>query len=308
MTPDRPARGIALMIAGMAVLSTLDAVGKFATETYPVSQVLFLRFAIFLAFALAVAARKGGLRATLRSENPRLQVFRSLLLALEMWLFVFVISKLPLADVHAVAAVSPLVATALAVPLLGERVGPWRWAAVLMGFVGTLVVIRPGVGVFEPLTVLPLVAACAWAWYQVLVRKLRRDPPETTLLYTAIVGFLVWGLSVPFAWQPPDTEGWLLLGAIGLLGIGAHGLLILALSAAPSALLQPFNYTVLIWATLWGWVGFGAFPDGWTITGAAIVVASGLFAIWREHRRRPLAHPRPFGAKMSEGRSGDRRR
>ncbi len=124
MRPDRPGRGIALMIAGMAMLAGLDAVGKLATQTYPVSQVLFLRFAVFLAFALALAARRGGVRPTLRTRNWRLQLFRSFLLALEMWLFVYALSKLPLADVHAVAAVSPLIATALAVPLLRERVGP----------------------------------------------------------------------------------------------------------------------------------------------------------------------------------------
>ena len=285
MRPDRPGRGIALMIAAMAMLAGLDAVGKLATQTYPVSQVLFLRFALFLVFALALAARKTGIRATLRTRNRRLQLFRSFLLALEMWLFVYVISKLPLADVHAVAAVSPLIATALAVPLLGERVGPWRWAAVTLGFAGTLVVIRPGAGVFDPLTLLPLAAAFAWAYYQILLRRLREDPPETTLLYTAIVGFAVWSASVPLAWHPPDAYGWALLGAVGVIGVVTHGLLVLAAREAPAAVLQPFNYTLLVWATIWGWVGFGAFPDSWTIIGASIVVSSGLFAIWREHRR-----------------------
>ena len=278
------------MIAGMAMLASLDAVGKLATQTYPVSQVLFLRFAVFLAFALALAARRGGVRPMLRTRNWRLQLFRSFLLALEMWLFVYAISKLPLADVHAVAAVSPLIATALAVPLLGERVGPWRWAAVALGFAGTLIVIRPGIGVFDPLTILPLVAAFAWAYYQLLLRRLRDDPPETTLLYTAIVGLVVWSTTAPFAWVPPDTHGWALLGAIGILGVVTHGLLILAAREAPAAVLQPFSYTLLVWATVWGWVGFGAFPDRWTIVGASVVVASGLFAIWREHRR-AARHP-----------------
>jgi len=285
MRPDRPGRGIALMIVAMAMLASLDAVGKLATQTYPVSQVLFLRFALFLAFALALAARRGGVGAMLRTPNWRLQLFRSFVLAFEMWLFVYAISKLPLADVHAVAAASPLIATALAVPLLGERVGPWRWAAVMLGFAGTLVVIRPGIGVFDPLTVLPLVAAFGWAYYQLLLRRLREDRPETTLLYTAIIGFAVWSASVPFAWHPPDAYGWTLLGAVGVLGIVTHGLLILAAREAPAAVLQPFNYTLLVWATLWGWVGFGAFPDSWTIIGATVVVSSGLFAIWREHRR-----------------------
>ncbi len=290
MRPDRPGRGIALMVAGMAVLAGLDAVGKLTTETYPVSQVLFLRFALFLAFALVLAGRRGGIRARLRTRHVRLQVFRSFVLALEMWLFVFAISKLTLADVHAVAAASPLIATALAVPILGERVGPWRWAAVAAGFLGTLIVIRPGIGVFDPLTLLPLIAAFGWAYYQILLRRLREEPPETTLLYTAIVGTAVWSASVPFAWHPPDAEGWALLGAVGVLGIGAHGLMILAAREAPAAVLQPFNYTLLVWATLWGWVGFGAFPDIWTIAGASIVVASGLFTIWREHRRAARQH------------------
>ena len=273
------------MIAAMAMLASLDAVGKFATETYPVSQVLFLRFAMFLVFALVLANRRGGVRARLRTRHVRLQVFRSFVLALEMWLFVFAISKLALADVHAVAAVSPLIATALAVPILGERVGPRRWAAVAAGFIGALIVIRPGAGVFEPLTLVPLLAAFGWAYYQILLRRLREEPPETTLLYTAIVGAAVWSASVPFAWHPPDVEGWALLGAVGILGIVTHGLLVLAAREAPAAVLQPFNYTLLVWATLWGWVGFGAFPDSWTIAGGSIVVASGLFAIWRQHRR-----------------------
>jgi len=153
-----------------------------------------------------------------------------------------------------------------------------------LGFAGALIVIRPGVGVFDPLTLLPLAAAFAWAFYQILLRRLREDPPETTLLYTALVGFAVWSAAAPFAWRPPDLQGWALMGLIGLLGIGTHGLIVLAAREAPASLLQPLSYTLLVWATVWGWVGFGAFPDSWTIAGASIVVVSGLFAIWRERR------------------------
>ena len=276
--PDRPLRGIALMITGMAILASTDAVGKWATQTYPVSQVLFVRFAVFLLFALALASRRG-IAATLATGNRRLQIGRSLLLAFEMWLFVFAISQLPLADVHAVASVSPLIATVLAIPLLGERIGRARWIAVGVGLMGALIAIRPGRTILDPTAALPLIAAFVWALYQTLLRRLRDDPGETTLLYTALIGFGVWAVIAPFSWVPPDAEGWALLGLVSILGVGTHGLLIYAMREAPSATLQPFNYTLLVWALLWGWAGFGHLPDHWTIIGACLIVASGLFAL-----------------------------
>jgi len=285
--PDSPGRGIALMIGAMMLLATMDAVGKHLTATYPVAQILAVRFVMFLALALAIAGRRGVL-ATLASARPGLQTLRSLILAAEVATFLLAFSLLPLVDVHAVAAVSPLLATALAMPLLGERVGPRRWAAVAAGFAGVLLILRPGLGVFDPLSLLSLGAALLWALYQLLVRVVAvRDAADTTLLYTAIVCALVWGAVAPFVWVAPDLEGWLTIGLAGVLGSVAHLMLIVALRAAPASVLQPFGYTLLVWAAVMGWLVFDHMPDAWTIAGAGIVVASGIYAIRRTRGVQP---------------------
>ena len=180
----------------------------------------------------------------------------------------------------------PLIITALSALVLGEFVGPRRWAAVAVGFVGVVVILRPGLGVFNPAALIPLAGAALFAVYQIMTKVVaRRDSMVTILLYTGWIGFALTSITGPFYWTPPDLKGWILLPIAGFMGVVGHLLLIKALELAPASVLQPFNYTLLIWATAVGFLVFGDLPDTVTVLGAGIVVASGLYTWWRERVR-----------------------
>jgi len=279
--PNQTARGIGLMMLAMCLMASMDATAKWLVEDHSIAQVLLVRFSMFLVVALALATRRG-LAETIRSKNPGLQVIRSLVMLAEIYVFIWAFSLLPLADVHGIAAVSPLMAMALAVPLLGEKVGCHRWAAVAIGFVGVLVIVRPGSGVMGSAALVALFAAFLWGLFQVLIRKVGlNDSVETTSLYTAIIAVVVLGLIAPFMWQPVDREGWGLLLLVGVLGSLGYLVLFRALQLAPASTLQPFSYTMVVWATVMGFLMFGDFPDGWTIIGIGIVIAGGFYAFSR---------------------------
>ena len=275
--------GIGLMCLAMFVLACMDAMSKHLAAHYPISQILAVRFWLFSGFAVLIFGR-GRLREALRTDHLWLQIVRSLVIACEVAVFVLAFRYLPLAEVHAIAGIAPLLVTALAVPFLGERVGIRRWLAVLAGFVGLLVILRPGLKVFEPAALIPLAGASLWAVYQLLVRTTSSDSAATMLLYTSLVGAVVTGLIAPFQWIAPDAQGWVLLVALGIVGSLGHWLLIRAIQSAPASSLQPFHYTILLWATLVGYLVFDELPDGWTIAGACIIVSGGLYA-WQRERR-----------------------
>ena len=200
--------------------------------------------------------------------------------------FVLAFWYLPLMETHAVAATSPLLVVALAVPMLGERVGLRRWLAVGAGFAGVLLIIRPGFHALDWPLLLPLLGALLWALYQILTRKCaQHDRPATTLLWTAAVGFAVLCLVGPWQWRSPDTSGWLLLLGVALTGSLSHYALIRALDFAPAGAMQPYSYSLLVWAALLGWLIFGDMPDAITLVGAGLVVASGLYS-WALDRRK----------------------
>ncbi len=281
---NNPLKGIVLMNVAMFLLAAMDGITKTLAPDYSVPQILSVRFLIFCLFALAIARPKS-LRAAFRSHHPYLQIARSLIITIEVGVFIIAFRYLPLADAHAIAGIAPLLVTALAVPVLGEKVGLRRWSAIAIGFIGLLVIVRPGLGVFNPAALLPLGGACLWAVYQILMRKVAEDSAATSLLYMAVIGAVVMTALAPFFWRPPDATGWLLLVALGLVGSLGHYILIKAFQAAPASTLQPFHYVVLLWATAVGYVIFGDLPDTWIILGAAIIAASGLYAFYRERVR-----------------------
>ena len=274
------------MLAAMLVLALMDALSKHLAGIYSIPQILLVRLVIFTLFALAMA-RPRNLRTAFRSHHPVLQLVRSVVITVEIGIFVLAFRYLPLAETHAIAGMAPLFVTALAIPFLGETVGPRRWAAVGVGFIGLLIILRPGLAVWNPATVIPIVGALLWALYQILMRKVSRDSAATSLLYMAVVGLAIMSVVAPFFWQWPDAAGWALLILLGGVAACGHYLLILAFQAAPASVLQPFHYTVLVWATIVGYVVFGNFPDGWTIVGGAVIVLSGLYTFYRERVRRP---------------------
>lgn len=278
---DNPALGIGLMALALFLLAGMDAIAKHLTDTLAAPQILAVRFWIFFTFACVLASRRGIVRSA-KSARPGLQIIRALVLTAEMTVFVWAFSRMPLADAHAIAAISPLFVMALAALFLNEKIGPRRWAAVAGGFIGVLIIIRPGTTVFDPFSLVPLAGAAMWAVYQILLRAVAADGPNTTTLYTAAIGVACFSIAAPFVWRSPDPDAWLWLLALGVLGSIGHALLPAAFRLAPASTLQPFAYLLPVWAALLGWMAFAHVPDRWTVAGGALVVASGLYALWRE--------------------------
>jgi drug/metabolite transporter (DMT)-like permease len=272
------------MVASMMVFASMDAVTKYVIQDYGVPQVLLVRFVVFVVFSAVLAQRRGGLVRALRSRRPWLQAGRAALAVVESAVFVVAFRYLPLADTHAVAASSPLFVVALSAPMLGERVRLDRWAAVVAGFAGVLLIIRPGFAELNVALLLPLGGAFLWGLYQILLRLCSwTDSNETTLLWSSGVGLVMTSFAaLPDFWVPPTAAGWTALLAIALLGCAASLALTVALAVAEAAAIQPYSYFLLVWATVLGMVVFGNVPDAWTVAGGAIVVISGLFAWWRE--------------------------
>lgn len=280
--PPSSLAGIGFVLLACFCFAWMDALSKILAQSYPVPQIVWVRFLIFAALALAFSGGRG-LRAHIRSAHPWLQCARALILVTEIGLIVLALRSLPVADLHAIFAVTPLLVTALSVPVLGETVGARRWAAVALGFVGMLVILRPGLGVMAPGALIVLVASAMFAFYVLLTRLVAAtDGPQTSTLYLAVVGALALTLVGPIHWQPMTGGAWLMLLLLGLFSSLGHFLLILALKLAPASVVQPFTYSMILWATLVGHVVFGDFPDGPTLAGAAIIVASGLYAFHRE--------------------------
>lgn len=281
-----PGRGIVLILLASLLFACMDAVSKTLVADYPIGQILWVRYAFFAGFATVLSLRGGGLVAGFRARRPALNLVRAVLLLAEIACFVLAFRYLPLADTHAIAAVYPLMITALSALVLGEFVGPRRWAAVGVGFAGVVVILRPGLAVFDPAALIPLLGAALFAVYQILTKiAARTDGMVTILLYTGWVGFAITSLVGPLQWTPPDLQGWILLPVAGALGVVGHLLLIKALETAPASVLQPFNYTLLVWATGIGFLVFGDLPDGVTVAGAGIVAGSGIYTWWRERVR-----------------------
>lgn len=272
-------RGILITLLAMLMFGLMDAASKYLSTRYPTPQIIWLRYVFTIPLLLLVLGPSGA-RRSLRSARPWLQVLRSMLLVTEIGLVVWCFGRLPLADVHAILALTPLAVTALAVPLLGEAVGPRRWAAIGVGLLGVLLIVRPGVGAIQPASLVALLSVALYALYQVLTRLVGRvDSAETSLLWQLVVGAVVLSVVVPFAWRPPPLEHWPLFVLVAALGGIGHYAMIKALQLSPAAVVQPFTYTLLLWAVIIGYLGFGDVPDALTLVGAGVVVAAGIYSV-----------------------------
>lgn len=263
----------------MLLLAGMDALTKHLAATYAIPQIMAIRYAVFTGVAL-VLARRAGIRRSLVSRHPVVQILRAMLLLAEVAILVTAFRLLPLADVHASLAVAPVIAIVLAALFLRETIGLKRWLAIGFVLAGILIILRPGITAFSWPMALPLFGALLWAGYQVVVRWLGpRDSAETTVLYTALVGFAVCGGLAPFDWRAPNASDWGWLLALAGLGSAAHTILIMSLRMAPVAVVQPFAYTIALWATFFGFIVFGDLPDLWTIAGAIMIVAAGVYSM-----------------------------
>jgi len=290
---DQTVKGIFALILATLLFASQDAITKHLIATMPVAQLMFVRYFFFALFALVYASRKTRLRHVFHSYWPKLQLLRGLLIAGEMALFAYTLKYLGIAEMHTIFACFPLIITVLSVPILGEQVGWRRWLAVSVGFIGTLIIIQPGSGVFSPFAMTALACALMFAIYNIITRKVsRQDSLETSLLYFGVVGFLVTLLAVPFFWQSMSNTEILWLLMISIISIFSHLLLIKSLELAPAVILQPFNYFILVWAMVIGYSFYGEVLDTTTLLGAALVIGSGVYIARREylvariHRRR----------------------
>jgi len=276
-------KGIIALVVATLFFAVQDAITKHLTQSISVAQIVTVRFFFFSLFAFIYAARRMNIKVAFQTSQPKLQILRGLLICGEVALFALALHHLGLAEMHAIFACFPLIITALSVPLLGESVGWRRWMAVSLGFIGTLIIIRPDSGVFSGYAMIALACALMFAIYNLITRKVsRHDRFETSLLYFGVVGFISSLVVVPFYWQTPNTDQVFWLGAISVTGIIGHLLLIKALQLAPAVILQPFNYFVLLWAMIVGYSIYGEVLQTNKLIGATLVVISGVYIARRE--------------------------
>lgn len=280
-----------LMIIAMMVFAAQDGISKHLAQNYPIIFITMVRYWFFGAFVIVLSARRpGGLRAVTRTAYPLLQCFRGALLALEICVMVTAFVMLGLVESHAVFAAYPLMVAALSGPVLGERVGWRRWLAIGVGFAGVLMILRPGLHVVDPAALIALVAAIMFALYHLATRYVSRvDGGATSFFYTGVGGAATMTLIGPFFWT--SLEGWdnFWMGLLCITGMSGHYLLIKALEAAETTTIQPFAYLQLMFASIIGVTVFAETLDDWIIAGAALIVAAGLFTLWRERIARTRA-------------------
>ena len=274
------------MALAAVFLPLLNASIQYLARSYPVGELLWARYAGHLVFMLVVFAPKRGV-ALLASSRPRLQVTRSILFCVSTFLTFFALRFVPLASATVILFTAPLIVTAASPLLLREKVD-WRsGVAVVVGFIGALIVIRPGFGALHWSAVLIFGSAAASALTQILSRKLAgHDKPETTNTYMVLVGFVIASLALPFFWAWP-ASWWdaLLIGALGVFGGVGHYYLVRAFELAPAAFVSPFNYAQILGAALLGFFVFDQVPDLWMWLGTAIISASGVFILWNRQGR-----------------------
>ena len=278
--------GVGLMIGAMAVLPFLDVVAKtLGEQAVPVLQIVWARLFFGAVMTAPLALHAGGLQG-LWPARAGIHSLRAVLLILATFLFFAALKFLPIADALAVFFVQPLVVTALSPLILREQVGPRRWAAVAIGFVGTLIIIRPGLQAFNPGTALAFGAGCALALYFLLTRRIAgRDPAMVTTFRTSLLGAILVSALVWAVWIPPTPAQWGLFLALGLISTIGHGLIVMAYDHAEASLLAPLAYTEMIMAVVVGWWFFGDFPDLWTFVGVGVLIACALYISARERAR-----------------------
>lgn len=279
-----PLRAIALICLAAFSFVVMNAMVRYLGRTgTPVPEIIWARYLFHLLLIMAFFPRR--IATLLVSKRKAMQVFRSgLVLAATTCMF-FAVREMPLADAVALSFSAPLFAVGLSVLILRERVGLRRWGAVAVGFAGMLIIIRPGAGTLQWAALLPIAMAMFYATYQIVTRMIRgAADPLNALFYTALVGAIAASLIVPFFWRTPGLLEALMLVAIGFFGGLGHYAVILAYERTEVSVVAPFAYTELIWATILGFMVFGDLPDPWTFAGAGVIVASGLYVLYRERR------------------------
>lgn len=279
-------KGILMMLAGMFLFAAADVLSKLLTDYFHPVQIFWFR-QLALLLGVLVMLRVHG-RSILSTRRRSLQITRGTLVVCSSLLFIFAVRHVPLADAVAASFVAPFFLTILGALLLGEKVGIRRWSAVVVGFIGALIIVRPGMNAVHPSVMLVVLAAACYATRQVLGRLLSdTDKTITTITYTALTASFIASLALPFIWIWPDSRvQWLALLGVALCGGVGEVMVINALEAAEAAAVAPIHYTLIIWGTMYGYLVFGQLPDQWTWAGTAIIVSAGIYTLKRDSLKR----------------------
>ncbi|MCV6594843.1 MAG: DMT family transporter [Silicimonas sp.] len=274
--------GLLLMGLGMFLFSAVDASAKFLTETLHPLQIVWTRQLGLFGAGLVLLAIHGP--KLFRTYHPKLQIFRGVIAVGSATAFIFALRHVALADAVAVSFVAPFMVTLMGALVLREPVGIRRWVAVVLGFLATLIIIRPGMGVVHPAALLVILAAFFFAVRQIVSRAIAdTDRTGTTVLYTAITGTALLSIPLPWIWVTPHGNAILILIVLAVLAAVAEICVIKALELAMAVVIAPIHYTLILWGTFYGWLIFDQLPDGWTLMGAAIIVTTGLYTLRREY-------------------------
>ncbi|WP_300033487.1 DMT family transporter [uncultured Roseobacter sp.] len=278
---------VLLMLLTTFVFALQDGISRHLADTYNVLMVVMIRYWFFAAFVIAVAARRaGGVRAAAATRQPVLQAFRGFLLATEVCVMVAAFTLLGLVESHAVFACYPLVVAALSGPILGERVGWRRWAAIAAGFAGVMIILQPGYGVFDPAAIVPLISAMMFALYALLTRFVsRQDTTATSFFWTGTVGAITMTVLGIWYWEPMTQSDWGWMAVLCVTGASGHWLLIRCYELAEASAIQPFAYFQLVFAAAIGLLVFDETVRPNVALGAAVIVCAGLFTLWRERQK-----------------------
>lgn len=275
-------KGALLMMLAMFVFSAVDAIAKLLTADYHPVQIVWTRQLGLMMCVCVLLLIKGPM--LFQTAHLKLQIFRGVIAIGSAILFIFSIKFVPLADAITITFISPFIVTIAGAFILKERIGVYRWLAVLVGFVGALIVLRPGFNSFHPALLLAGVAASLFALRQIISRHIgAHDSTLTTILYTAIAGFALTSIPLPFVFEmPANTTHLLLMCVLAVLAACGEILVIRSLEIALAVAVAPLHYTILLWGSLYGYFLFGHIADFWTWVGAFVIIASGLFTVYRE--------------------------
>lgn len=284
---DNVGRAIVLTLITIGVFGVQDAISKILVQTYSPFQITMMRYWGFAVFSLLLVMRQAPLRQALNSKVPLWQVLRGVLLMADIWFFALALRTVPLGELQAITVVYPLLVTLFAIPILGEKVGMFRFVAVGAGFAGALVIVRPGGLPLDWGVGFALISATLYSIYIVITRKVgQHDSAATSMTYTALIGLVMSAMVGVFFWQPMGWADFALVVTVMGTTCAGHGLMVYALSMAPASVVQPFNYFSLPWAIALSAVVFGHWIDPISMIGAAIIVAAGLVVMARERVKR----------------------
>ena len=286
MTKQNERLGILLMIITTIVFASQDGLSKYLATEYNVYMVVMIRYWFFAAFVISMSSRRsGGIKRVAKSKSPILQIFRSLILVAEMCITILAFTLLGLAETHAIFASYPLIIAMLSGPILGEYVGWRRWLAICVGFIGILIILNPGNGIFSPYALVPLAGAILFALYGLLTRYVGQyDNSSTSFFWTGVVGSIAMTVVGLNFWDPVSKSDWSIMLLLSASGVVGHYLLIKCYEVAEASAVQPFAYLQLIWASMIGIIIFGEQITTNVLIGACIIVGAGLFTLWRERK------------------------